>query len=511
MRECFNCDKKFSRPDYYQGKVLCPLCGTVLDEDNFTEEPTFVKTASGQSQLSGNFVKSVLIRSGISQRTYDEASDGIKHMMNALGIDGGDSLAKPALRLFTLLVERNFTRGRTKELVQASCLYISCRVSLKPYLLIDFSEFLRINVYVLGAVFLQICKTLSLVEHDFVQKPVDPSLFIHRFTDRLFNGKNHQVSFTALRIIASMKRDWMQTGRKPSGLCGAALYISSLSHGLKCSKSDIIKVVHVCEATLTKRLIEFENTESGSLTIEEFMMKSKELEEEEQRNQLRSRASGSSEFLCKHDDSGEPPFAHGLCRDCYDDFIKISGGLGGGLEPPAFQRAQRKRIMAKEAAVRHGSSTFSAFQHSNKQLNSDEQRSTENMTHGKAMQLIEMNVPGCTLQNKEVGDDEMVEDSETLSDVDDVEVDVYLHTEEEKQLKKIVWEEMNKEYLEEQAKKEADAKAAREAYEAKIANCSEDALELAAAAAAAVAKSKKVDNFRNLPFNDSHYYYHRRI
>ena len=28
-----------------------------------------------------------------------------------------------------------------------------------------------------------------------------------------------------------------------------------------------IKVVHVCEATLTKRLIEFENTESGSLTV----------------------------------------------------------------------------------------------------------------------------------------------------------------------------------------------------------------------------------------------------
>lgn len=28
-----------------------------------------------------------------------------------------------------------------------------------------------------------------------------------------------------------------------------------------------IKVVHICEATLTKRLIEFENTESGSLTV----------------------------------------------------------------------------------------------------------------------------------------------------------------------------------------------------------------------------------------------------
>jgi hypothetical protein len=28
-----------------------------------------------------------------------------------------------------------------------------------------------------------------------------------------------------------------------------------------------VSVVHVCEATLTKRLIEFESTDSGSLTV----------------------------------------------------------------------------------------------------------------------------------------------------------------------------------------------------------------------------------------------------
>lgn len=28
-----------------------------------------------------------------------------------------------------------------------------------------------------------------------------------------------------------------------------------------------VKIVHICEATLTKRLIEFEGTESGGLTV----------------------------------------------------------------------------------------------------------------------------------------------------------------------------------------------------------------------------------------------------
>ena len=36
---------------------------------------------------------------------------------------------------------------------------------------------------------------------------------------------------------------FLQTGRKPSGLCGAALYISALSHGAKCTKSDIVSSV----------------------------------------------------------------------------------------------------------------------------------------------------------------------------------------------------------------------------------------------------------------------------
>jgi transcription factor IIIB subunit 2 len=116
------------------------------------------------------------------------------------------------------------------------------------------------------------------------------------FLVELLKERNMRVCETALHLIARMKRDWMQviyiyiaaeffsfqclitreltvtlyhlqTGRKPSGLCGAALYISALSHGYSFSKSDIIKIVHICEVTLTKRLIEFENTDSGSLTV----------------------------------------------------------------------------------------------------------------------------------------------------------------------------------------------------------------------------------------------------
>lgn len=39
--------------------------------------------------------------------------------------------------------------------VAATCLYIYCRQEARPYMLIDFSDHLSVNVYTLGAVYLQ--------------------------------------------------------------------------------------------------------------------------------------------------------------------------------------------------------------------------------------------------------------------------------------------------------------------------------------------------------------------
>ncbi|XP_052196391.1 transcription factor IIIB 60 kDa subunit-like isoform X5 [Diospyros lotus] len=264
---CTSCAKNFERPESDENYTWCPGCGRVFDQYNFSNEPTFVKNAAGQSQLAGNFVKTVQSDYSASrERILRIAYDDINNLARGLEMDDADIVLRPAVAFYTIALERNFTRGRRRELVEATCLYIACRENKKPFLLIDFSDFLKINVYVLGGTFLQLCKLLSLEEHPIVQKPVDPSLFIHRFANRLFGDGYMAVSKTALRIIASMKRDWMQTGRKPGGLCGVALYVSALFHGLKCTKLEIVRLVHICEATLTKRLMEFENTESGGLT-----------------------------------------------------------------------------------------------------------------------------------------------------------------------------------------------------------------------------------------------------
>lgn len=507
MVRCSHCgDDTPVIKDPDKGFIICGYCGKILDQDLYATEPSFIKDSSGQSRLAGNILNSV--QSGYSashERTLMKGRDEIRDIVNNLQVGGGDSIINEAHAFYQIAVDKNFTRGRRTTHVAAACLYIACRQTKKAYLLIDFSDYLEINVYVLGAVFLQLCKTLSLADHPIIQKLVDPSLFIHRFTERLLGRRHNAVSETALRIVASMKRDWMQTGRKPSGLCGAALYISALSHGFNYSKSDIVTVVHVCEATLTKRLIEFENTESGCLTIEEFLARADELGKDSHSSQLPK----AGEVLCKHKDKASH-FAHGLCKKCYDKFIKISGGLQGGAEPPAFQRAEKKRMeeAKKEEKMKEPSNNTQVFDKDNSMPANKGAKFSSNVTSDEtafesqtskeheSSEHQAANASSCNGSQEPdyQAADTAVDESGSFSDIDDVEVDGYLHNEEEKHLKKIIWEEMNREYLEEQAAKEAAAVAAKEAYEANFANGSEDLLaakELAAATAAALAKSKK--------------------
>ncbi|GAA6227682.1 transcription factor IIIB 90 kDa subunit-like [Lates japonicus] len=86
-----------------------------------------------------------------------------------------------------------------------------------------------------------------------------------------FGVKTHEVSMTALRLVQRMKRDWMHTGRRPSGLCGAALLVAARMHKFRRTVKDVISVVKVCQTTLRKRLTEFEDTPTSQLTIDEFM------------------------------------------------------------------------------------------------------------------------------------------------------------------------------------------------------------------------------------------------
>lgn len=161
--------------------------------------------------------------------------------------------------------QKSLTQGRNTYVVAAACLYMACRIKKSPYLLIDFQDAIHVNMFKIADQFKIFCNKILLPAHEIPF--IDPSLFIERFCDKLeFGDKLQQVRDTAIRLIQSMNRSWMTVGRRPNGLCGAAILISAKINGFRRSPAQVVKAVHACEETIRKRVNEFKFTNTAMLT-----------------------------------------------------------------------------------------------------------------------------------------------------------------------------------------------------------------------------------------------------
>ena len=121
-------------------------------------------------------------------------------------------------------------------------------------------------MFELGHTYLQLVQTLNL------RLPlVDPSHYISRFAALLeFGEETHRVATDAVRLVQRFDRDWVTKGRRPAGICGAALLLAARMNNFRRSVEEIVQVVKIADTTLKKRLEEFKKTPSGALTLADF-------------------------------------------------------------------------------------------------------------------------------------------------------------------------------------------------------------------------------------------------
>ncbi|XP_074517117.1 BRF1 general transcription factor IIIB subunit a [Sebastes fasciatus] len=276
---CKNCGSSDIDVDQARGDAVCMTCGSVLEDNIIVSEVEFVETGGGGSSAVGQFVSSEAGGvnptfgdnhfTGVGRESRAQTVQRARHNINSLGhqLQMNKHCLDTALNFYKMALQKHLTNGRKTAHIIAACLYLVCRTEGTPHMLLDFSDILQVNVYVLGRTFLVLSRELC------INAPaIDPCLYIARFAQLLeFGEKNHDVSMTAMRLVQRMKRDWMHTGRRPSGLCGAALLVAARMHDFRRTTKEIVSVVKVCETTLRKRLIEFEDTPTSHLTIEEFM------------------------------------------------------------------------------------------------------------------------------------------------------------------------------------------------------------------------------------------------
>ena len=164
-----------------------------------------------------------------------------------------------AKRCYSLAADKKFIQGRKTKLIAGVILYSLCRQNKTMHLLIDFCDVLQTNLYVLGSLYIKLIKLLHLTIPQ-----IDPSLFIQRYCNKLkskFGNNTNQIANTALKILQSMKRNWLHLGRRPSGLCGASILIAAKCHEIiGLNITDVIDVVNLCDDTVKKRVIEFATT-----------------------------------------------------------------------------------------------------------------------------------------------------------------------------------------------------------------------------------------------------------
>lgn len=101
--------------------------------------------------------------------------------------------------------------------------------------------------------------------------PINPEDLIYRFAKQLeFGELTMRVANEAAHIVQRMNRDWMTTGRRPAGICGAALILAARMNNFRRTIREVVYVVKVTDLTIHKRLDEFKVTESSDLTVEQF-------------------------------------------------------------------------------------------------------------------------------------------------------------------------------------------------------------------------------------------------
>jgi transcription factor IIIB 90 kDa subunit len=279
---CPNCGSTAIETQDASGNSVCTQCGVVCEENAIVSSVEFVEGQGGASSMVGQFV------SATSRKAYTGGGGGgrgggnygfsrdsrettlangrrkIQGVASRLRLGG--HYVDSAHRLFTIAVEKNFVQGRRTIHVVAACLYIACRQEKSQHMLIDFSDALQVNVYTLGTCFLKFRRLLGLK-----LEILDPALYVYRFAAHLgLDDKANAVALTSLRLVARMKRDWIVSGRRPAGICAAALLISARAHGFSRHQRDVTRILRVCGMTVNNRVKEFEKTPSACLTLDQF-------------------------------------------------------------------------------------------------------------------------------------------------------------------------------------------------------------------------------------------------
>ncbi|MDP7141447.1 MAG: transcription initiation factor IIB [Candidatus Woesearchaeota archaeon] len=156
------------------------------------------------------------------------------------------SVEEESARIYTLAVQKGLVRGRSMESVVAGALYAACRRHEVPRTLDELSEASGIEKKEIGRTYRFVTRELGITI-----LPSNPADYIARFASSLKLSADTQTK--AIEILDKAQRAELTSGRGPTGIAAASLYVSALIHGEKRTQREVADVAGVTEVTIRNR------------------------------------------------------------------------------------------------------------------------------------------------------------------------------------------------------------------------------------------------------------------
>jgi transcription initiation factor TFIIB len=184
-------------------------------------------------------------------RVYQASERNLASAMSELDrlsgqLDLPQRVRQSAALLYRRALEKNLIRGRSIEAIVAACVYAACRFTSFPRTLADVGRYTRVGRKELGRSYRLIVRRLGL------QMPVtQPEDFVSRYTNAL--KLSQRTHARALDILMKARNKGITSGKDPTCIAAAAIYIASILEGERRTQREIGEVAGVTEVTVRNR------------------------------------------------------------------------------------------------------------------------------------------------------------------------------------------------------------------------------------------------------------------
>ena len=286
LNVCPECSSRHSVEDSRRGEIICADCGLVLSANLIDQGPewrAFSKEQSDQRRRVGSPINYARSDKGLTttlgwgfrdaggrliaghrraaiqrmrkwqRRAYRHSSvernlaiamAEVERLISQMRLPL--TIRDAAAILYRRILSHRLTRGRTIEGIIGAVIYIICRQFRIPITLKEIARNSRKDAKILGRHYRFLMKRFEM------EVPVSsPKDFLPRFVEEL--DLPPRVEHRAINILDAARKKLIVSGKSPSGLAAASLYIAAIIEGHRTTQREIAAVANVTEVTIRNR------------------------------------------------------------------------------------------------------------------------------------------------------------------------------------------------------------------------------------------------------------------